>query len=133
MSGGQEDCAEVGSKMREAYVGGCKYGKCVVYLFGGAVPTRLEKYFGNEKGTFRPEIVFDASKNKKRDEFEKVVKKGLEDQDRFGNDEIYPSDDLQIVILAEATDDSVVDEIIKDARAKIPDFNNLFDVWVNDH
>ena len=132
MSGTPEDPAEIGNKMRIDYVSACKHGKTLVYQFGQAIPSRLEKYFGTADQTFRPEIIFDVSKQRERNEFAKVVKPS-EDSDRFGGKECWPQEGLEIIVLCDASDENQVAEIVKEAREKIPNFNKLFEVYVNDN
>merc|ERR1711976_285877 len=130
MSGGQEDPKVVGDEMRSAYVSACNYGKTLVYRFGGGVPTRLEQYFGTEDGTFRPDIIFHAKKNKERDHFKKVVKP-IEDVDQFGNKELYPRDEVRIIILCEVADDDAANTVLNEAKAKIPNFDELFTPYIS--
>ena len=132
MQGKQEDPAEIGDKMRQAYVTGCKHGKLVVFRFGQAIPARLEKYMGTGDQQFNADVIFDPSKNKERKNFAKIVKKE-EDFDRFGGKELYPSDDFIACVLCEASEDDTVKEIIKDAKAKFPNFDAMFEVYENNN
>ena len=132
MSGKQEDPAAIGDKMRADYVSAAKHGKVICYRFGQCCPTRLEKYFGTADHTFIPSIIFDPSKNKERDHFKKIVKPA-EDKDQFGGNECYPQDGLVVCVLCEVSDENQVAEILKETRAKIPDFDKLFEVYVNDN
>ena len=116
--------------MRSNYVSAAKYGKVLVYQFGQAVPSDLEQYFGTGDQTFRPDIIFDATRNRNRDDFVHVVKDS-EDTDRFGNKECYPSDDMEVVVLFDAAEDATAEAIIADAKAKIPNFDNLFEVYIS--
>merc|ERR1711907_810788 len=65
MQGKQEDPAEIGDKMRAAYVSGCKHGKVVVFRFGQAVPDRIQQYFGTGPQQFNSDVIFDPSKKQR--------------------------------------------------------------------
>merc|ERR1711879_811715 len=87
ISGRPKDPVAIGEAMRKDYISCVKYRKTLVYRFGSSIAD-VDSYFGKEDGTFRPEIIFDAVKNRKRDEFTKVVTKD-EDVDIFGNNGIW--------------------------------------------
>ena len=127
----KEDPNEIGNEMRVAYVNACKHGHTLIYKFGSAVPSRLKQYFGEDDETFRPEIIFNTSKNQDRKEFMKVVKH-IEDKDKYGGNGLYPQPETIMCILCEADDTNGVEKIIKDARERIPDFTRNFQVYVND-
>ena len=129
MAGKTEDPKEIGNKMREAYISSAKHGTTCVYNFGGSV-SNLGKYIGTEDQTFRPEIIFDPSKNHERDYIMKIVKPS-EDTDRFGGRGLFPQLEMQVAVLCETDDDEGVLEIIKEARAALPDFDKLFEVYIN--
>merc|ERR1711879_39842 len=130
MSGGKVEPKKVGEEIRSAYVSACKYNKTLVYRFGSAVPDDFKEYFGTESQTFRPDIIFDAKKNKERNDFKEVVK-SLEDTDQFGNKELYPGDNVRIVLLFDAEDDAMAGRIHKGLQSHIENFDELFAVYLN--
>jgi hypothetical protein len=132
MAGGKADPVEMGELMRKSYVSAAKYGNKVVYRMGGALPTDFAKFFGKGPGKFDPEVVFNPKKFRQRPEFAKVVLK-TEDVDRMGNDEIWPLDTMNIILLCDADSELDVEKIISDAIASIPNFTECFDVYVNDN
>jgi hypothetical protein len=132
MSGGKVEPEKMAELMRVAYVNAAKHGNKLVYRCGGGVPTGMGNWFGTGTGKFDPEVVFNSAKNHERDQFATIVKK-FEDKDRFGNDEIYPSDDMSIILLFEAEEQQTIDTIIKDCAQEIPNFATYFEVYVNDN
>jgi hypothetical protein len=51
----------------------------------------------------------------------------------MGNDEIWPLDTMNIILLCDADSELDVEKIISDAIASIPNFTECFDVYVNDN
>jgi hypothetical protein len=128
--GSGDTSEDISDKMRQNYVQSAKMGEQCVYYLGAAVPSKFKEFvFPGEKQKFDPEIIFDMSKNRKRDHFAKIVH-DMEDVDLMGNREIWPDEGMGMAVLVDSPDLDTVEERVNEFKAHVPTFDEQFEVVV---
>merc|ERR1712226_1587158 len=122
---------DIGEEMRKVYVGGARYGGTVMFHMGQTIPEKWKEFCSTDSQKFNQDVIFDCKKNRERSHFAKIVKPE-EDEDRFGNTECTPNkENFRIVIVVDVEDKTKLDQVLKDAKAKFPNFDANFKGFLN--